>query len=372
MNQADITKIVKKYGLEYQSRRDFSLFSWSCVSLGYGKQLKKILGFGYKSMGVIGKGTSGEFLYNLNYIAQETEKLIKKIGLPLIEQKMLQPADQIFQNVSLEFRKLKEILRDNPKKCLEIICTIYPQYLCSIAIYNCFLRYQVYRKDEIKIPPELLREIGDKREKIAKLYPKIESLVHKYSNILGKKYGLEKDLLNFLTLKEMQRFLTSGLIADGSIRKMRDRKKEYFYLFVETEDKEHIFTDKNIIKDIRSNIFNSIELSRQKIVRGKSAFPGFIKGVVYNLSENGKINNNYVLVASMTRPADIAVIKKCQAIVTDEGGMLCHATIVAREFKKPCIVGTKNATKVLKDGDLVEVDANLGTVKIIKSHARKA
>lgn len=55
----------------------------------------------------------------------------------------------------------------------------------------------------------------------------------------------------------------------------------------------------------------------------------------------------------------------CGAIVTDEGGMTCHAAIIARELKKPCIVGTKNATKIFKDGDIAEVDANIGTVNII-------
>jgi len=59
----------------------------------------------------------------------------------------------------------------------------------------------------------------------------------------------------------------------------------------------------------------------------------------------------------------ISIVK---AIVTNEGGILCHAAIIAREFKKPCIVGTKIATQVLHDGDLVEVDANKGIVKIIK------
>ncbi|TSC78409.1 MAG: pyruvate, water dikinase [Parcubacteria group bacterium Gr01-1014_29] len=59
-------------------------------------------------------------------------------------------------------------------------------------------------------------------------------------------------------------------------------------------------------------------------------------------------------------------IKKALAIVTDEGGTTCHAVIIARELQKPCIVGTKIATKVLKDGDLVEVDANNGVVRIVK------
>ena len=59
--------------------------------------------------------------------------------------------------------------------------------------------------------------------------------------------------------------------------------------------------------------------------------------------------------------------RKAAAIVTDEGGITSHAAIVSRELGIPCIVGTQYATKILKDGDLVEVDANKGTVKKIKS-----
>ena len=58
-------------------------------------------------------------------------------------------------------------------------------------------------------------------------------------------------------------------------------------------------------------------------------------------------------------------IKKAVAIVTDVGGITCHAAIVSREMKKPCVVGTKFATQVLKDGDMVEVDADKGVVRIL-------
>ncbi len=68
----------------------------------------------------------------------------------------------------------------------------------------------------------------------------------------------------------------------------------------------------------------------------------------------------------MTHPDDGPLISKAAAVVTDEGGVLCHAAIVARELKKPCIIGTKIATKVLKDGDTVEVDAEKGIVRKIK------
>jgi pyruvate,water dikinase len=68
----------------------------------------------------------------------------------------------------------------------------------------------------------------------------------------------------------------------------------------------------------------------------------------------------------MTRPQFISAMKLASAIVTDEGGLTSHAAIIARELKIPCIVGTKVATQVLHDGDLVEVDANKGIVRILE------
>ncbi len=73
-----------------------------------------------------------------------------------------------------------------------------------------------------------------------------------------------------------------------------------------------------------------------------------------------------ILVTGSTGPEMILACKKAGAIITEEGGITSHAALVSREFRIPCIIGTKIATKVLKDGDLVEVDAERGIVKIIK------
>ena len=78
------------------------------------------------------------------------------------------------------------------------------------------------------------------------------------------------------------------------------------------------------------------------------------------------MKDNEILVSPMTVPDYLPAMKKAKAIITDEGGITCHAAIVSRELGIPCIVGTKIATQVLKDGDRVEVDANKGIVKILK------
>lgn len=103
--------------------------------------------------------------------------------------------------------------------------------------------------------------------------------------------------------------------------------------------------------------------------RGMTACPGRIKGMVKILRsarEVNKIKKGNILVAVMTRPDYIVGIKRAAAIVTNEGGITCHAAIVSRELNIPCVIGTKIATEVLKDGDLVEVNANHGVITVLK------
>jgi phosphohistidine swiveling domain-containing protein len=79
-----------------------------------------------------------------------------------------------------------------------------------------------------------------------------------------------------------------------------------------------------------------------------------------------KFEKGNILVTTMTRPEFVPLMRKASAIITDEGGITCHAAIVSRELKIPCIIGTKIATKALKDGDIVEIDTNKGVVKKLK------
>ena len=76
-----------------------------------------------------------------------------------------------------------------------------------------------------------------------------------------------------------------------------------------------------------------------------------------------KMQQGDILVSIATTPAIVPAMKKAAAIVTDEGGLTCHAAIVSRELGVPCVIGTKIGTKIFKDGDMIEVDADEGTVK---------
>ena len=101
---------------------------------------------------------------------------------------------------------------------------------------------------------------------------------------------------------------------------------------------------------------------------GQVAYPGKVRGVVRKLfsrADVADLKSGEILVSPMTMPDYLPAMYKSAAFITDEGGVTSHAAIVARELKKPCVIGTKIATEVLKDGDLVEVDADNGIIKII-------
>jgi phosphohistidine swiveling domain-containing protein len=111
------------------------------------------------------------------------------------------------------------------------------------------------------------------------------------------------------------------------------------------------------------------EVLRTRQVKGFTASRGKVTGkvkILESADEINKIEDGDVLVTVMTRPDYLSAMKKAVAFVTDEGGITCHAAIIARELKKPCIIGTKIATKVFKDGDMVEVDAEKGIVTKLK------
>jgi len=120
------------------------------------------------------------------------------------------------------------------------------------------------------------------------------------------------------------------------------------------------------VTTIRKEEGAEVELEKGKILlRGLGASPGIGIGevkVIFSEDEIWKIKVGDILVTTMTTPDMVPAMQKAAAIVSDEGGMTCHAAIVSRELGVPAVVGTKEATKVLKDGMVVTVDGEKGIV----------
>ncbi|MBI4049535.1 MAG: hypothetical protein HY395_01825 [Candidatus Doudnabacteria bacterium] len=119
---------------------------------------------------------------------------------------------------------------------------------------------------------------------------------------------------------------------------------------------------------MRHYLLQKEDLTEVNFFHGQTACIGRARGrvkIISGVKDLKKMKDGDIMVAQMTNPDLVPAMKKAAAIVTDLGGITSHAAIVSRELKKPCVIGTKIATKVLKDGDLVEVDANNATIKKI-------
>lgn len=185
----------------------------------------------------------------------------------------------------------------------------------------------------------------------------IDILLRESKKILQNEY---RKYMHFIKLDEI-------LNKKITINTLRSRKNGYIFYqgkIYNNPDIDKFLKTKNI-DIVKEEIFQK---NNDLIIKGNSAYRGKIEGVVrkvFEVADMKKVKKGDILVTSMTTPDLIAINKNFSAIITDEGGITCHAAIIAREMKKPCIIGVKIATKVLKDGDLVEVDADRGIVKIL-------
>ena len=112
-------------------------------------------------------------------------------------------------------------------------------------------------------------------------------------------------------------------------------------------------------------------LKQKIILKGIPASAGVARGkakVLVSHQDNKKMSQGDILVAPLTNPQYTPAILVASAMVTEIGGILSHAAIVSRELGIPCVVGVKNATKILKDNQIIEVNGKDGYVKILSNN----
>jgi phosphohistidine swiveling domain-containing protein len=184
------------------------------------------------------------------------------------------------------------------------------------------------------------------------------------------------DMLKYLTSSEIVAWLEKEMTAK-EVAKLVGQRKRDGYVYVDLRRaKDMVIGQAASIRALKKRFarLTSPEPDRAGL-KGQVAFrsTGTIRGQVVVIKDKSHLAakadklKGKILVAIQTTPHFISVLKQVKAIITDEGGLTCHASIVAREMKIPCLVGTKNATYCLKDGDRVELDLTHGTVVKIKA-----
>lgn len=206
---------------------------------------------------------------------------------------------------------------------------------------------------------EILVKWQDQRKEYSLTYI---TLQNKFLREISRRAKIDFDLLRYCQTKEVDLIMCGNF----DIHELEKRKSGCLFIYQSGKIKEIITGDQ--VNRFFSKITGAVDKSLKEFF-GMTASVGRATGrarVVMAVADMEKVKRGDILIAPMTRPEHLSAMRRAAAIVTDDGGITCHAAIVARELGIPCIIGTKIATKIFKDGDLVEVDANRGVVRKIK------
>ena len=345
----DFLKEIKKYNLRPSVERNLPLFLNSCVGWGYTDFLKENYGLSFKVYGSLGRENYFNSLVNQNFFAKPLNEIYQnRQKFYALRKKAL----DYFKEFRLKYRQLRNV---NDLVYFKFLTENYPVYFSALGFYNCLWRFFGHKK----VHSRLLKNLSAERTLLAAFYPQVESDFKKRAIIIGRQKKFPGDLVRYLTRTEMNSFLINGRLTSPKILELKRRLKNYTYLHL--NHSEYVTSNQAVFNRLKKEFSHR---QNPSLIKGFAVYPGKTRGIV---NKGGRASGKGdILVVSMTHPEDNSVLKKYSAIVTNEGGVLTHAAIVARELKIPCITGTKIATQALQDGDFVEVDADKGIVRKIK------
>ncbi|MEK6868049.1 MAG: PEP-utilizing enzyme [Nanoarchaeota archaeon] len=343
-----IDNILQARNWQYYLTRPFNLFGASLWHAWYeSEKWKRILGARFPDVLFLEEKKDVARCYRPKEQIEEYNKCAKKVYTNTKKiQALLEKAEQLNKQAERILNKKEEMTFEEAV-----------EFLITLSLHATALPYKA---------GEFLNEIKDKEviKKTEELraisyYPRIiEEIIIPLARQEAKKAGVSEKAVDYLTYKE---------IKAKEWKKYEERKKaEGNYFFAVVDGKEHIY----FVKKINEIIENIEPIIKSSEVKGMCAYPGKVKGKVRIVNDRSvvgvKFEKGEILVSVSTSPIYLSLMQKAGAIITDEGGLMCHAAILSRELKIPTIIGTKNATRVLKDGDFIEVDAEKGIVRKVE------
>jgi len=245
-------------------------------------------------------------------------------------------------------------------------------FFTELLLYGCTIPYLILEASDYA------RALGlwnDKHEKTCKPFESLravskyfeceETILKRYFEEAAQKLALsDPSLAEFLIPKEIMQALT----CEKSVSESELSNRKTWCVFWSTDGGSifEFWYDKAALEQY--SFFNDAVAPDDTQLSGTIACKGIARGqakIVNTKDDMRKFQKGDILISQSTNPLLMPAILLCSGIVTDEGGMASHASVISRELKKPCIVGTKFATKIFKDGDMVEVDAEKGIVRKI-------
>ncbi|MDP3244557.1 MAG: PEP-utilizing enzyme [bacterium] len=181
----------------------------------------------------------------------------------------------------------------------------------------------------------------------------------KFTQEFNRRTGFSKDEIEYLWWWEVPRIFQ---MKKQDLKQALARRQGLFSIG-DLKRRDRVFLGKEA-RELAQ--FMQRLLAGEKNLSGRPAFHGLVRGrvkIIRTQNDFYKMKKGDILVAPNTRPEYVPIMKIAAAIISVEGGLTCHSAIISRELKIPAIVGVQGAIAALKDGDLVEVDANKGIVK---------
>ncbi len=367
-NEADYKKIKGRGDLVlYIERKDLSVFVSTLCHLLEGPEIKKIMGAGWERQVCVMKDNIAYWLRdpkeikgNRNIHAKFLEKKSKKYLLDIIGK-----CEHFNDNAGGHIKDLKKMSEDDFSRNIKKIINYFKDILTYTTIVPYFLLEVLEGKD---LSQEKKNLIKNSIEKIrgGSYYMDFQKIfIPKLSNYLSNNYNFKKEEILNISYQELLFILDNKEINDTNLI---NRNNSSIFWF-DNKKKVDYISYNNEVFDFFVNKYLHLSVDTHDNIKGNIANKGFSVGravLVNTYKDLGKVKKGDIIISRNTNPSIMPALIKCSAIVTDEGGIACHAAIVSRELNKPCIIGTKIATRIIKDGDEVEVDADNGIVRIIK------
>ncbi len=300
------------------------------------------------------QGVPGEVWYPQQAFDEISTYALEKInGDKELREKICRDLDAAWEQISPYFLLGKDIETQEESY-------VYYQYIIDFwAALNTFFFTLV---DNSQLHPEFAAKLKSIRDTTQEY---TAAMSEKFVSFFEKKFPEYAHVSYYITPKEARDVRAGDM---KMLRTLEERAKIGCFVY---RDALYLLSDLEKVADKYNFLLQQEEVVNQNIaeISGQVAYKGKITGTVKRISvrsDLAKVEAGDILVSPITDANFVPAMQRAAAFVTDEGGVMCHAAIVAREMKKPCIIGTKIATQVLKDGDLVEVDADNGIVRIIE------
>jgi len=386
-NKQSIFDYIKSQEWFFGVRTDESLLFYSAKRNDYIKYIKKEYGIEFTETLLIPlKKNHPIRVFNLrqakNFHAVSSEKILKNSQILV---SYVEKNDFLYQDIESYGRKLiVAIEKDDYRKSVVLFNKIHNLYEIAsgqfIIIFSLGFKL-TENKDNLKNIEGVIKKHDTWRNSVAFKEEAMGENLFCFFRFLKKRKKLKIApllLMRLLTLNEVEQWLNEKLTDDEITNIIKSRKTHGFIYLNLRNEKREVIDNPAEITEIQKYFLKLDEESKKSRdnneITGQVVYSSneIIKGKVIVIKDKSELKNKNrsiagkILVAIQTTPHYIPYMKKAKAIITDEGGLTCHAAIVARESKIPCIVGTKTATQILKDNNSVEINTSKGIIKINK------